>query len=76
MIAIRDDTHMTSMKIASPHPPFPSTSKIFLPLDSGRPISNELPRNRRKGTMEEQARRACEQMKSKEKQKQVTSHSN
>ena len=44
---VRDDTHMTSMKIVQfSRPPTPLVRlppKFFHPLDLGRPISNESP---------------------------------
>ena len=45
-MAIRDDTHMTSMKIVQfsrPPPLVQLRPKFFHPLDPGRPISNEPP---------------------------------
>ena len=49
---------MTSMKIfKTPHCPCPSTSKIFHPLDLGRPILNEPPQPLQK-TLEQKQHRA------------------
>ena len=46
-VLLRDDTHMTSMKIVQfsrpPTHPCPSTFKFLHPLDLGRLISNEPP---------------------------------
>ena len=44
---LRDDTHITSMKIIqflrpSPNPPCPSTSKLLHLVDLGRPFPNEI----------------------------------
>ena len=71
---IMDDTHMTSMEIVKfsrpppPPTPCPSTSIILPPLDVRRSISNGVPFSK--------WYRACEQVKSKQKQNQVMSHSN
>ena len=70
----RNDTHMTSIKIAHFSRPLAPLAhlrpKFFHPLDFRRPISNEpLPRLSKWYC-------ACERTKSKQKQNQVTSYSN
>ena len=77
---VRDNAETTSIKIvyfSRPPNPCSSTSKIFNPLGIGRPIFNEpLPSHPLQQTMEQQPHCACERTRLKQKQNQVTSHSN
>ena len=60
-------------------PPTPSVHlrpKLFHPLNFGRQILNEPPPHSFQQTMEQQPHRAYERTKSKQKQNQVTPHSN
>ena len=73
----RYDVHENCLILKIPQSIVQVRPKFFHSLDPAHPILNETPPNLHpQQTMEQQPHRTCERTKSKQKQNQVTSHSN
>ena len=70
------EVHQSCLIFETPHPPDHLCPKCFHPLDLRRPILNKPAPHPLQQTIEQQPHRVCEWAKSKQKQNQVTSHSN